>query len=234
MKVSIIIPTYNEANNIVTLIQHLIKNGKNLITDIIISDGGSNDNTVEFARLAGATVITSPVAGRAAQMNYGSCVAKGDIFYFVHADSLPPENFVIDIIKAIDDGYDMGRFRTKFNTGKAILKLNAWFTRFDLFICMGGDQTLFIKKSLFTQCKGFKEDLKIMEDYEFCERARMFGKYKIIKDDVLISDRKYDTNSWLTVQLANFKIISLYRKGVSQNDILFAYKKMLNYRQNAF
>jgi hypothetical protein len=76
--------------------------------------------------------------------------------------------------------------------------------------------------------------MKIMEEYEFCERARKRGKYKILKGEVLVSARKYETNSWLQVQLANFQVISMYKKGASQQEILTAYAGMLNYRKNSF
>ncbi|MEZ4568498.1 MAG: hypothetical protein R2860_16575 [Desulfobacterales bacterium] len=51
-----------------------------------MADGGSGGRTQEIASQAGATVLQSRV-GRAVQMNYG-CYAKGDIFVFLHADSL--------------------------------------------------------------------------------------------------------------------------------------------------
>ena len=234
MTISIIIPTYNEANNIGKLIQFLIANSTSSVTDIIISDGGSGDKTIEVAKLAGANAVSSPSPGRAAQMNFGASIATGDILYFVHADCFPPKDFVKDIQQAVINDNDLGRYRTRFNSDKTILKINAWFTRFDLFICMGGDQTLFIKKSFFSKCNGFKEDMKIMEEYEFCERARKTGKYKILDGEVLVSDRKYNNNSWLQVQLANSKIVGMYKRGASQHEIINIYKKMLTYRKSAF
>lgn len=234
MTISIIIPTYNEANNIGKLIRYLIANSNSSVVDLIVSDAGSGDNTIDIAKQAGANAVLSPRKGRAAQMNYGAGMAKGDVLYFIHADCFPPAGFVEDIQQAIKTGYNLGRYRTKFDSDKSILKINAWFTFFDLFICMGGDQTLFIKKSFFEQCKGFREDMKIMEEFEFCERARKPGRYKILKGEALISARKYDTNSWLRVQLANLKIVRMYKIGASQQAMLDTYKQMLSYRKNAF
>ncbi len=234
MKVSIIIPTYNEANYIGKLIHFLIENSDSSVIDIIVTDGGSQDNTIDIAKLAGANAVLCPDRGRAAQMNYGAGMAKGDLFYFVHADCLPPKEFVKDIQEAVERQYDLGRYRTRFDSKKSILKINAWFTRFDLFVCMGGDQTLFTTRSLFEQCKGFKEEMQIMEEYEFCHRAKKIGKYKILNGEALISSRKYEGNTWLNVQRANYKIVNMYKRGASQHDILETYKKMLTYRKNAF
>lgn len=232
--ISIIIPTYNEAENIAKVIMHLKEYGSDSVVDIIVSDGGSGDDTISKAKAAGAQAVVSPGKGRAAQMNYAASFAKGDILYFVHADSFPPAGFANDIQQAVNDGYDLGRYRTRFDSSKTILKLNAWATRFDLFLCMGGDQTLFIRRQLFMVCDGFKEDMKIMEDYEFCDRVRKRGRYKIMSGTALISARKYDTNSWLKVQRANARIVRMYKQGASQQSMLDTYKQLLTYRKNAF
>jgi rSAM/selenodomain-associated transferase 2 len=234
MTISIIIPTYNEAENIGKLVSYLKEHSKAGVVDLIISDGESTDDTIRIAQGAGATAVVSKEKGRAAQMNFGASLAKGDVLYFLHADCFPPTTYAADIQAAIGNGYDLGRYRTKFNTRKMILRLNAWFTRFDLFVCMGGDQTLFIRRSLFEALQGFRADMKIMEEFEFCQRARRHGRYKILPGKALISDRKYNTNSWLQVQRANAKVISLYKKGASQQEMLDAYRQMLSYRKNAF
>ena len=90
MQISIIIPVYNEAESIGRLVDYLMQHKAESVTQIIIVDAGSTDNTIEVAKNAGATAVISPQKGRAAQMNYGATVAKTDILYFVHADSLPP------------------------------------------------------------------------------------------------------------------------------------------------
>ncbi len=234
MTLSIIIPTYNEAGFIGNLITYLRRHSDASVTAIIVADGESTDNTIAVAKEAGATSVLSPRKGRSAQMNYGTSLATSEVLYFVHADTFPPSSFINDISQAIAEGFDLGRYRTKFNSTKSILKLNAWATRFDLFMCMGGDQTLFIKKDLFQQQGGFREDMKIMEEYEFCARMRKGASYKIMKAAALVSARKYDTNSWWAVQRANAKIMSLYKKGASQQQMLDTYKLLLQYRENSF
>ncbi len=230
MQLSIIIPAYNESLNVKQLIHYLIKHAGQSVTEIIVIDGGSSDNTIEMAKNAGATVIMSPLKRRAAQMHYGASIAKGSILYFVHADTFPPASFANDILNAMDKGFAIGRYRTKFDSPKWYLKINAWFTRFDWFVCMGGDQTLFITKELYQTIGGYNTEMMIMEEFEFAKRARETVRYKIFSQATLISARKYDTNSWWRVQMANKKIVSMYRKGASQNDMVEAYKRMLNYR----
>ncbi len=230
MKISVIIPAYQEAATIQKLVAHLQENARNSLEEIIVVDGGSDDETVRNAVAAGATAVLSPQKGRAAQMNFGATIASGSILYFVHADVLPPITFTDDIVKAVKDGYDLGRYFMKFDSKKWYLRINEFFTRFDFFVCYGGDQTLFVTKELFEKSGRFKDHMHIMEEFEFTKRARGYGRYKIFNKGALISARKYDTNSWWRVQMANKKIVRMYNKGASQEDMVKTYKAMLKFQ----
>lgn len=110
-------------------------------------------------------------------MNFGAAAAKGTILYFVHADCLPPANFIDDIEAAVNTGFDCGRYRTKFNSPKLRYKFNAFFTRFNWFICYGGNQTFFIARWLFDAIKGVDNSMKIMEEYDLTTRAKKLEHY---------------------------------------------------------
>jgi rSAM/selenodomain-associated transferase 2 len=228
--VSIVIPTYNEAENIGRLVAYLAANSNKNTCEIIVSDGGSTDETMSIAQSAGAKAVLSAKKSRAAQMNYGASVAHGNMLYFIHADTFPPVTFVTDIERAFSKGYAFGRYRTAFDSKKFMLKINAFFTRFDWFVCYGGDQTLFITITLFNAIKGFDEQMQIMEDYDIVTRAKKAARYKIFSKAALISARKYDTNGWLKVQLANRRIVQMYNNGASQQDMAATYKELLVYR----
>ena len=228
--ISIIIPTFNEEENIQALVLFLTAHGGDYVQEIIVADGGSADNTLQLASAAGARAVTSPQKGRAAQMNFGASLATGDILYFVHADIFPPASFAKNIHDAVQNGFDFGRYRTEFNSKKCILKLNGFFTRFDLFVCYGGDQTLFITRLLFDKIEGFDSHMMIMEDYDIVVRAKAYGRYKILAQNVRVSARKYDTNSWWQVQRANYIIVQMFRKGASQEAMGKRYKELLSYR----
>ena len=226
MSISIIIPTYNEEDTIKKLVCHLKSNAP-ADTEIIVVDGGSSDQTVAEAQSSGACCLTSPKKGRGAQMNAGAEHASGNILYFVHADSLPPASFAHDIKKAIRDGYPAGCFRFTFNSDHPLLKINAYCTRFDRIMCRGGDQTLYIKTSLFDRLGGYRDDFIIMEDYDLIERIQENAPFKIIPKDVTVSARKYEQNNYLQVQLANFIVFMMYFWGCSQQKLLNTYKKLL-------
>jgi len=224
---SIVIPTLNEEENIAMLISYLQKCCAGKRTEIIIVDGGSTDRTRERAASLDVKVIESAQKSRAIQMNMGATVAQFDIIYFIHADSIPPQTFYTDIISAVKNGYAIGRYRTKFKGNKFLLKFNAFFTRFDWFVCYGGDQTLFITANLFNKINGYDESLLIMEEYDFVQRAKQLALYKIFSDTALVSIRKYDSIPWLKVQIANYKIVQLYKKGIPQKELVEKYQQSL-------
>ncbi|MEO6488816.1 MAG: TIGR04283 family arsenosugar biosynthesis glycosyltransferase [Ferruginibacter sp.] len=226
--ISVIIPTYNEETFIGWLVHYLQTYGGDYIAEIIVSDGGSRDETILLAEKAGAIAITSPLKSRAAQMNFAASKATGNILYFIHADCIPPVTFATDIIYAVKAGYGVGRYRTKFISNAFLLKVNAFFTRFDLFICYGGDQTLFLTSKLFTQLKGFDVSKVIMEDYDITSRAKEQSPYKIFSKAVLVSARKYKLGGWLQVQLANFTAVRSYKKGLPSEQIASTYRKTLH------
>ena len=232
MKISAIIPTLNESENIGKLIEQLRTHGGDQLLEIIVVDGGSTDHTVEIAEHLEVKVLSSPKRSRASQMNLGASAAKGDVFYFIHADTLPPDCYMTSMVKALEHGFPIGCFRYQFNSNKRILKINAYFTRFSMLWCRGGDQSLFIKKVLFENMNGFREDYQIMEDFEFILRARKKYPFKIIQKDMLVSARKYEENSYLRVQMANLLVFNMFRLGYSQEAMVRMYRKLLRAVKN--
>ncbi|MEO8852831.1 MAG: TIGR04283 family arsenosugar biosynthesis glycosyltransferase [Ginsengibacter sp.] len=224
---SIIIPTFNEAGQIGETIGKIIAaNGGNEI-EIIVVDGNSTDNTVAIAKNCGATVLISKRKGRAAQMNTGASFAKYDLFYFLHADSIPPNDFTTQIIQALKPGVKSGCFRLAFDYDHWFLKANAWFTRFNINGVRFGDQSLFVKKEVFFKSGGFREDLLIMEDQEIIHRLKKYGKFKVINDYVITSARKYLDNGVYRIQMIFYRIWLMYYLGYSQEQLLRLYKRLI-------
>ncbi|MEI7586253.1 TIGR04283 family arsenosugar biosynthesis glycosyltransferase [Runella sp.] len=232
MRISVIIPTLNEQMNIPALIESLQYSGGEALAEIIVVDAGSSDQTETVAQKAGAKVIKSPVRGRAVQMNYGVKFATGDILYFVHADTRVPVTFVSDIQQAIQEGYESGCYRFRFDSDKTMLKINNYLTHLNILTARGGDQTLFITRDLFTDLRGFDEYYVIMEEYDLLRRLwkKKRSAFKLIPKDVLVSARKYERNSWARVQFANLVAMTLFRLGTNPIRIARTYKKMLDYR----
>lgn len=228
MTLSVIIPTLNEADNIGCLIDELRTYGGDNLTDLLVVDGGSTDGTPDRARQAGARVVMSPRPGRANQMNYGADLTTGEVLYFVHADVRIHPDFVADIAGALASGSEAGCYRFRFASSHPLLRLNSYGTRFPGLMSRGGDQTLFITRQLFQRLNGFEESYVIMEDFDIIARIRKVAHFCIIPKDVIVSARKYKSNSWLRVQVANLTAFSLFFMHASPTRIAQTYKRMLS------
>jgi len=223
-KISIIIPALNEEDQIGELITYLYNNSTSKhIAEILVVDGGSNDNTVSLAKKTGATVYKSEM-GRAKQMNYGVKMAKGEILYFLHADTFPSKNFDQHIVNAISHNQEAGCFQMKFDSDNWALHFFAWFTRYNHMICRGGDQSLFISKELFKKTKGFNEDYIVFEDNEFIGRIYQKTNFKILPYHVRTSARKYRKLGVFKLQY-HFGVIHLKNYLGAGPDKLYDYYK---------
>jgi rSAM/selenodomain-associated transferase 2 len=230
MTISIIIPTLNEADNIGQLINFLKTHADNSLLEIIVVDAHSADDTEGVARTHGAIAVQSPRHGRAVQMNYGAHLAKGDVLYFIHADCQPPTSFLSDIKGVVKGGGQMGCFCYRFDSQKVMLKINSYFTRFSPMWCRGGDETFFIRKQIFEQLGGYDERFCIMEEYDFLRRAKRQFPLTIVPKNCLVSARKYETNSWLRVQLANMLVFNMFKLGFAPATMKRTYATLLRYR----
>ncbi|ADV48266.1 glycosyl transferase family 2 [Cellulophaga algicola DSM 14237] len=207
-KISIVIPVLNEEQNISKILTYLSANStSNYIEEILVVDGGSNDNTVSLALDNGATVIYSQ-KGRAKQLNTGAKFAKGSILYFLHADTFPPKNFDKLIINEVQKGNNVGSFQLKFDTNSTFLNFFGWLTRINLSICRGGDQSLYITKKLFLETDGFNENYIIYEDNEFIRRVYKVSNFTVLPFKVKTSTRRYDEKGKIILQY-HFGVIHL-------------------------
>jgi rSAM/selenodomain-associated transferase 2 len=225
--ISVIIPAYNEESHIRTTIDRVWKfDEMNLVKEIIIADGGSEDNTIEIAKTEGVKVISTP-KGRAVQMNHGASCANQPLLYFLHADSIPPKNYSSGILKANQRGAVSGCFRLAFDHDHWFLKAHCWFTRFNINAIRFGDQSLFVTKNVFEKAGGFREDLLMMEDQEIIHRIRKHGRFKVMNDYVITSARKYVDNGIYRMQGIFYRIWAMYYFGYSQERLLEVHKKMI-------
>lgn len=225
--ISIIIPTYNEAEQIAKTIRQIHAANRLHEIEVIVADGGSTDETVCIAKQCGARTFVSERKGRAAQMNKGASVAKGDLLYFLHADSIPPQNFITYISDAHKRGNISGCFKLAFDYDHWFLKANCWFTRFNVNIVRFGDQSLFVTKEVFQKIGGFREELLLMEDQEIIHRIKKHGKFKVMNDVVITSARKYLNNGIYRMQGIFFRIWALYYLGYSQDNLLKLHKRLI-------
>lgn len=227
---SIIIPNYNEEQNLPNQLTFLQSKAEQFPIEIIIANSpDTTDASPEICKsFSKVRFFDCPESGRAIQMNYGASKAKGNTLLFLHADVQLPEDFYEQIARAIATDNQFGFFAYKFDRPSLMLDLNSYFTKTDGLFAGAGDQSQFITKKTFDKLGGFDEDYCIMEDFKLMDSVRKHKiPYTIIQSRATVSARKYDKGSWLKVNLINGYVFLLYKLGTQPLKLRKVYKGLL-------
>lgn len=188
LKVSIIIPIYNEEKTIIPMLNQLLSLEKK--AEIIFVDGGSTDKTLSIIDES-FTVLHSP-KGRQRQMNLGAQKSDGDVLFFLHCDSeLPPK--ALSQIKAVMQRYRVGCFGIAFHSHNFFMWTCQVISnhRIKDRKVMFGDQGIFIERALFEEI-GMYQDIPIMEDYQLSLTLKEKGEpLGITKNRIFTSARRF-------------------------------------------
>ncbi len=213
-KISIIIPVLNEAKVIMKTLENIRSHQD---VEVVVVDGGSQDKTVQLVQDAGVKIIHSAQAGRSWQMNQGALLATGNILLFLHADTILPQEYEALIVNRFSDSKIVGgAFELKIDLPQFSLRLVEtlvnWRSRF--FSLPYGDQSIFVKASVFREMGGFA-NLPIMEDFEFIQRLKKHGKIIIVPEKVITSGRRWQKLGVIKTTWVNQLIIVGYYLGIS-------------------
>ena len=208
VKVSIIIPAINEAGCIGRAVRCARQSG---VREVIVVDGGSNDESMAIARKSGCRMVSGP-RGRGRQMNLGVQKSTAELLLFLHADTVVPENF-IQLITSTLARKDVaaGAFSLRINTRCTALQLVGWGAtlRSRLLALPYGDQGIFTSREYFNQVEGFPE-MEIMEDYVFIQRIKNLGKIVTLREQVTTSARRWENVGIVRTTLINQLIVIGY------------------------
>ena len=221
MKISLIIPVYNESRTIGTMLAQMEKLPGDW--EILFADGGSTDDTLE--KIGGLHTVLRCPKGRANQMNFAAEQASGDVLWFVHCDSVLPAEAHSQISAAVEKGKTWGCFHIGFDYNGPFMGCNTYFSnrRAKKGIAFG-DQGIWVKKEVFAEMDGFP-DLPIMEDYEFSLRMKQ-AKHPIcqLPGRIITSGRRYEKRFPLITMWQMFWLRCLYRRGVDIQEIARRYR----------
>jgi len=211
LRISVIVPTLDEAERIGALIDALRRQG---FDEIVVADGGSRDATVERATNAGAQVILSS-RGRGQQLGAGARVASGEALFFVHADCLPPSGARNSIeARLAEVGVSAGCFRLAFDEAHPLLRLYAFMSRINHGLFTYGDQGLFLLRSTYLRIGGYR-DMPLFEDVDILQRLRRAGRIVKLNQPMLTSARRLMRDGVAQRELMSAGLVALYHLGVS-------------------
>lgn len=195
MLISVIIPTLNEESSLGTTLAAVSKLEN--VGEIIIVDGGSADKTLEIAARFDAKIINAK-RGRGSQLDAGARAADGDVFWFLHADTVPPENAGGQILIALQNKKTTsGNFEIRFDGGGLAARFLTWLypkLRF-LNLCYG-DSAFFVRREIYQQSGGFSIHLPLFEDVEFYQRINQHGAFVHLKTAVVSSSRRFENRNF--------------------------------------
>ena len=213
--ISVIVPTLNEARNLPRLLSDLSR--QESPSEILVVDGGSEDDTVVLARGHGAEVIQS-TPGRGLQLRRGAEVATGEILLFLHADSRFPSGGLarIEAVLAASPQTVGGNFRLLFDSDSGFSR---WLTGFYAWLrshgIYYGDSGVFVRREAYRALGGLRS-IALMEDYDFTRRLERFGKTCCIEDPPLVtSSRRFQGRHPIPIVCGWLAIHALFHLGVS-------------------
>lgn len=222
-KISVIIPTLNEQENI----QHLVRQLKGIDDlEMIVADGGSTDGTLRL--LEGSCKVVQSVKGRAKQMNAGARIAKGNVLWFLHADSIVVSTMPSSICKVMrgDESVIGGGFSLRFDDPSILLKWIAigsdW--RAKLSNIFFGDQGFFIRRSVFEEIGGFPSEA-LMEDWIISQRSKKYGKLVLLPEPIVTSSRRFRKKGIIRTFLLMKWIAFLFLLGVPTEHLERMYRR---------
>ena len=220
--VSVIIPTLNEAAMLGRILDNLRRADA---VEVIVVDGGSQDDTRKIAAQAGAIVLKVS-GGRAAQQNAAAAAAKGRLLLFLHGDTLPPNGYADMIRLALDRPATVaGAFRFKTDDSRLAMRLIEWTTNFRSAVLQWpyGDQGLFMEKRVFDEMSGFSS-IPIMEDFELVSRLRRRGTLVTLSETAITSARRWRQLGVVRTTMINQIMIAGFLSGVSIQRLIRLYR----------
>lgn len=215
--ISVVVPTLNEERMITACLESIGEHGD---VEVVISDGGSRDRTLEVARTArpGVRVVEGP-AGRGGQLARGAAAARGGTLLFLHADCRLPAGWGGLVVEALADptvALGCFRLRTEAPDGSTHGAARAWLRLLDLrgrgWRMPYGDQALFLRRATLTAIGGVPE-LPLMEDVELVRRCLRRGRLARLPLEVRTTARRFARHP-VRARLCTTTFPALFRLGV--------------------
>ncbi len=219
--ISVIIPALNEAAYVARAVQSAVTSHAD---EVWVVDGGSEDSTVEQARLAGAQVIASP-PGRAVQMNQGARLARGEVLVFLHADCFLAPTALRQLRKVVDQPWLFGAFRQRIDEPSSVYRIWEWGNalRVRWFGVAYGDQAIFVRRRTFEKIGGFPQE-PLLEDLLLSVALRRQCWPILLDGPVGVSARRWKRYGLVRQTIRNWAIVAAWCLGVSPTRLACYYQ----------
>ena len=224
VKLSVVIPALDEAEHIETTILGALDSSAPTASstgsaiEVLVVDGGSQDQTRQIADAAGARVIESE-PGRARQLALGAATSRGEAILFLHADTRLPSGWSLAVRRALGDpGVAGGAFRLRFDERSPAMLWIEWFVRvrIALWRLPYGDQGLFVRRPVFEAIGGVPQ-VPLMEDLDLVARIKERGRFVMLRESVVTSARRYRERGVLRTLIHHWVALAGWRAGIDRD-----------------
>ena len=225
MMLSFIVPAYNEELELLRALA-AIRAAAEASTqpyEIIVVDDASTDATAQIAKSAGALVVSVHYRQIAAVRNAGARAARGDVFFFVDADTFILPAHVTGARAALAAGCAGGGARVTIDGlvplwGRVFVHVFSafYFTAANL----GAGAFLFTTRENFDRAGGFDEQLFAGEEVYFSQALKKLGRFRLLADPVVTSGRKLRMHSARQILGLSVGIVLRGKQGVRSRDRL--------------
>jgi rSAM/selenodomain-associated transferase 2 len=222
--ITAVIPTLNEAASLPETLRRA--RAVKEITEIIVVDGGSADQTREIAGQFGCRVLVSP-ASRGGQMRLGASQAGGDVILLLHADTWLDSDAGQALLQSLRDVVAVGG-----GFWKVFQEPNLWL-RGSKFRCgvrlylgrrIAGDQGLFVRREVLAETGGVP-DMPLMEEFELCSRLRKRGRLVLADATIQTSARRFARLGVARTYCRMWRVMLSYYLGKAPQDLRRIYEK---------
>jgi rSAM/selenodomain-associated transferase 2 len=194
MRLSIIIPTLNEAQYLAGTVSHAVAAARAGPHQILVADCASSDGTPVVATRLGVPVVpVAPPHSRARALNTGAESAEGEVLLFLDADSRVPAGYDAAIAKVLRDPSVVGgAFEFALDGPELGLRLVEIINRvrYRFWPWYYGDQGIFVRRDVFERMGGYRER-RLLEASDFCRRLRLEGRVVLIPHRLNTSPRRF-------------------------------------------
>lgn len=214
--ISVIVPIKNESPDIAQRFARFAGCGE---SELIVADGGGDPATSRAFEAIGARLVRADEP-RGARLGRAAREARGEILFFLHADSVPPDSALHAIRQTLANGAAAGAFSLAYEGADARLRWIAWWAnlRSRLLGLPFGDQGLFCRRDVYQRTGGFRS-LPICDDVDLVRRLKRSGKLVIRPEKTRTSPRRYRERGALRQVLRNWRVLAGYFAGVSSQKL---------------